>query len=32
MREHGLNPPLRLRFVAMTDSDYDQPVFPDPGA
>ena len=29
MREHGLNPPLRRRFVATTDSDHDQPIFPD---
>jgi putative transposase len=29
MRENGLNPPLRRRFVATTDSDHDQPIFPD---
>jgi putative transposase len=29
MREHGLQPPLRRRFVATTDSDHDQPIFPD---
>ena len=29
MREHGLNPPLRRRFVATTDSGHDQPIFPD---
>ncbi len=29
MREHGLNPTLRRRFVATTDSDHDQPIFPD---
>jgi len=29
MREHGLNPPLRRRFVATTDSAHDQPIFPD---
>jgi putative transposase len=29
MREHGLNPVLRRRFVATTDSDHDQPIFPD---
>ena len=29
MREHGLNPPRRRRFVATTDSDHDQPIFPD---
>lgn len=28
MREHGLQPPLRRRFVATTDSDHDQPIFP----
>ena len=29
MREHGLKPTLRRRFVATTDSDHDQPIFPD---
>jgi len=29
MREHGLQPPRRRRFVATTDSDHDQPIFPD---
>jgi putative transposase len=29
MREHGLQPPVRRRFVATTDSDHDQPIFPD---
>lgn len=29
MREHGLNPPRRRRFVATTDSDHDLPIFPD---
>jgi putative transposase len=29
MREHGLHPPRRRRFVATTDSDHDQPIFPD---
>lgn len=29
MREHGLQPALRRRFVATTDSDHDQPIFPD---
>lgn len=29
MRAHGLNPVLRRRFVATTDSDHDQPIFPD---
>jgi putative transposase len=29
MREHGLNPLQRRRFVATTDSDHDQPIFPD---
>ena len=29
MREHGLCPSLRRRFVATTDSDHDQPIFPD---
>ena len=29
MREQGLNPPLRRRFVATTDSDHDHPIFPD---
>jgi putative transposase len=29
MREHGLQPPRRRRYVATTDSDHDQPIFPD---
>lgn len=29
MREHGLNPVQRRRYVATTDSDHDQPIFPD---
>jgi len=29
MREHGLQPVRRRRFVATTDSDHDQPIFPD---
>ena len=29
MREHALQPPRRRRFVATTDSDHDEPVFPD---
>jgi len=29
MREHGLNPVQRRRFVATTDSDHDQPIFSD---
>ena len=29
MREHALHPPRRRRFVATTDSDQDEPVFPD---
>ena len=29
MREHGLNPVHRRRFVATTHSDHDQPIFPD---
>ena len=28
MREHDLQPRLRRRFVATTDSDHDGPVFP----
>jgi putative transposase len=28
MREHGLNARRRRRFVATTDSDHDQPIFP----
>jgi putative transposase len=28
MREHGLQPKRRRRFVATTDSDHDQPIFP----
>lgn len=29
MREHGLQPRSRRRFVRTTDSDHDQPIFPD---
>jgi putative transposase len=29
MREHGLQPPLRRRFVTTTDSNHDQPIFAD---
>jgi putative transposase len=29
MREHGLQPRIRRRFVATTDSDHDGPIFPD---
>ena len=29
MREHALHPPRRRRFVATTDSDHDEAVFPD---
>jgi putative transposase len=29
MREHGLQPKLRRRFVRTTNSDHDQPIFPD---
>ncbi|MDA8252045.1 MAG: IS3 family transposase [Rhodospirillales bacterium] len=29
MREHGLQPQRRRRFVATTDSDHDGPIFPD---
>ena len=28
MREHGLQPRLRRRYVATTDSDHDRPIFP----
>lgn len=28
MREHGLQPRIRRRFVATTDSDHDGPIFP----
>ena len=28
MREHGLQPKVRRRFVATTDSDHDSPIFP----
>jgi putative transposase len=28
MREHGLQPKLRRRFIATTDSDHDGPIFP----
>ena len=29
MREHGLQPKCRKRFVTTTDSDHDSPIFPD---
>ncbi len=29
MREHAMHPPRRRRFVATTDSDHREPVFPD---
>ena len=29
MRELAMHPPLRRRFVATTDSDHDEPIFPD---
>ena len=29
MREHAMHPPRRRRFVATTDSNHDEPVFPD---
>ena len=29
MREHDLQPRTRRRFVATTDSDHDDPIFPD---
>ena len=29
MREHAMHPPRHWRFVATTDSDHDEPVFPD---
>ncbi len=29
MREHGLQPKRRRRFVTTTDSDHDSPIFPD---
>ena len=29
MREHDLQPKRRRRFVATTDSDHDNPIFPD---
>ena len=29
MREHGLNPRQRRRFIATTDSDHNYPIFPD---
>jgi putative transposase len=29
MREHGLQPKRRQRFVATTDSNHDGPIFPD---
>jgi putative transposase len=28
MREHGLQPKIRRRYVATTDSNHDQPIFP----
>ncbi len=28
MREHDLQPRMRRRYVATTDSDHDQPIFP----
>jgi putative transposase len=28
MREHGLQPKMRRRYVATTDSDHDQPIYP----
>ena len=28
MREHDLQPRLRRRYVATTDSDHDEPIFP----
>jgi putative transposase len=28
MREHGLQPRVRRRYVATTDSDHDQPIYP----
>jgi putative transposase len=28
MREHGLQPKARRRFIATTDSDHDSPIFP----
>lgn len=28
MRKHDLQPPRRRRYVATTDSDHDQPIFP----
>jgi putative transposase len=32
MREHGLSPKQRRRYVTTTDSDHDEPIFPNPGA
>jgi putative transposase len=32
MREHGLQPRCRRRFVATTDSDHDEPIFPNRAA
>ncbi len=29
MREHGLQPKCRKRFVTTSDSDHDSPIFPD---
>ena len=29
MREHAMHPPCRRRFATTTDSDHDEPVFPD---
>ncbi len=28
MREHDLRPKVRRRFIATTDSDHDDPIFP----
>ncbi|ESW76144.1 hypothetical protein X772_32100 [Mesorhizobium sp. LSJC280B00] len=28
MREHGLQPRIRRRFIATTDSDHELPIFP----
>src|SRR5687768_5217752 len=32
MREHGLSPKQRRRYVATTDSDHDEPIFPNVAA
>ena len=29
MREHAMHPPCRRRFATTTDSDHDEPIFPD---